>query len=255
MPGKSFAIIVASPRARTGKTLLARLIAEHFLLQGANPQLFDTDAAERKLASYFPDRTAVVNLERVPDQMKLFDRPAAPDPDTQVIDLTHRSFQKFFQMMEEIDYPAETRALGIAPAIFYLPARDADSHEQGRLLRERFDDCSFVVVENAALGEIAREARQSQAYGALRAQPLRLSLPQIDPFFAGAIDDARLSLSDFLRQPQTRPPTSRLPFAYLSLEARAAITAWLKQSFREIGRIFDALASRAEPSSGEAARF
>ena len=46
MLGKSLAILVVSPRERSGTTLIARLFAEFLRLSGENPLLFDTDAAK-----------------------------------------------------------------------------------------------------------------------------------------------------------------------------------------------------------------
>lgn len=258
MPEKKFAIIVASLRARSGKTLLARLIADYFLLAGETPEIFDTDAVERRLSACFPERATVIDLERVTDQMKLFDTLEAPLPETQVIDLTHRSFKKFFKLLQEIDYAAVAQARGIEPVIFYIFDRDAESYEQGRLIRDHFKDCGFVLVENAQLGEIGKDLRKNSAYLALKMHHPRMTLPQIDPFFVGVIEDPKFSLSEFMRKAEGRepPPRARVPpaeisLAYMSHEARATIAAWLKQAFRELKRVVDELRAMSKASSEE----
>jgi hypothetical protein len=250
MPEKNFAIIVASLRARNGKTLLARLIADYFLLNGVKPEIFDTDAVERKLAGYFPELTTVIDFDRVTDQMKLFDTLQAAPTAMQVIDVTHRSFQKFFRLMREIDYAAEARSRGIEPVIFYIPERDSESYEQGRLLRERSKDCSFVLVENAHLGEIGKDTRRSTAYAAFKSHSLRMILPQLDPFFTGVIEDPKFSLSDFIRpapagQP-ARMPSAHLSLAHLSREAGDGIRRWLKDVFNNLKWVMDELKLRGE---------
>ncbi|MDO8533727.1 MAG: hypothetical protein Q7S17_03170 [Xanthobacteraceae bacterium] len=250
MPEKNFAIIVASLRARNGKTLLARLIADYFLLTGDKPEIFDTDAVERKLAGFFPELSTVIDLDRVPDQMKLFDTLQAALPATQVIDVTHRSFQKFFKLMRDIDYAAEARSRGIEPVIFYIPDRDPESYEQGRLLRERCKDCSFVLVENAFVGEIGKDTRRSTAYAAFKSHYLRMTLPQLDPFFTGVIEDPKLSLSDFMRPAQAerpaRMPSAQLSLAHLSREAGDGIRLWLKEVFKNLKWVMDELKLRGE---------
>ena len=72
-PRPSVAAIVASLHGRAGKTLLARILADYFILSGRRPALFDTDATERMLHSAFPDDAIVVDLTEVRDQMILFD--------------------------------------------------------------------------------------------------------------------------------------------------------------------------------------
>lgn len=241
MRERNLAIIVAALRPRSGTTLLARVFADYFILSHENPLLFDTDGIDRKLSRYFPERTRVVDLDRVQGQMALFDTLAAPLAEKRVVDVDHRSYRKFFDLMHDIDYLAEARLQGIEPVIFYIVARDRESCEQAGVLRHRFD-CPFVIVENTFLGEPKEEARRSSAYGLLKSHPLRLRMPALDPLVADVIADAGLSLGAFMRD-QVR----NLSLAYLSRESRPTIRAWIMQMFKEIHRVTRAIEARAQP--------
>jgi len=245
---KSYTYIIASPHGRTGKTLLSRLFVDYAILAGQHPEIFDTDAAERKLAACFPARAVVIDLDRVPDQMKLFDTLTAPAAVPRVVDVMHRVFRKFFRLMQEIGYVAEAHAHEIEPVIVYIPDRDLESYEQGRLLREHFKDSHFIVVENALLGKPDRHVQQSKHYKALMAHDLNLYMPVLDPMFAGVIDDPKLSLSEFMGETPVARPTGELSLAYLSLEARASIRGWLKEVFGEIQRLSEVIKFRADLS-------
>jgi hypothetical protein len=242
VPDKKHAIIVASPRARTGKTLLARVIVEHLLLSGIPHVVFDTDAVERRLASFFPERSVVIDLDRVPDQMKLFDTLGSPVAVTQLIDLTHRSFKKFFSLMRDIDFVAEARASGFEPVIFFIPDGETDSYEQGIILRDQFRESGFVLVRNEALGEPSREALRNPSFAAFVGHTPRMTLQRLDPFFLTAIADPKLSLSEFMRrslmrESPSRMATEQMSIAYMSREARSGITVWLQSAFTEIRRV------------------
>jgi hypothetical protein len=245
---KSYTYLIASPHGRTGKTLLARLFADYALLAHQNPEIFDTDAAERSLAAYFPTRATIVDLDRVPDQMKLFDTLTAPTPAPRVVDVMHRVFRKFFRLVQEIGYVAEARGRDIEPVIVYIPDRELASYEEGRLLRDHFKDCHFIVAENAIIGKPDRHVQQSEHYRSLMAHDLQLYMPALDPMFAGVIDDPRLSLSDFARETPVDRPLGELSLAYLSLEARAAIRGWLKEMFGELRRLGEVVKLRADLS-------
>jgi hypothetical protein len=255
MPGKNFAIIVASPRARTGKTLLARLIADHFLLHERRIEIFDTDAVEKSLTASFPESSVVIDLDRTVDQMKLFDTLAAPMPESQVIDLTHRSFQKFFKLMRDADYVAEAKARGIEPVIFYIPDRDVETYEQGRNIRDFFHDAAFVLTENAFLGELAKDTRRSESYLAFKNHRPLLEVPTLDPFLTGVVMDPALSLSEFMRRARATdpaapltPPPGQQSLAYLSRETRAGLTAWLKPMFAKLDAVLNEINERPMPS-------
>src|SRR5229473_439586 len=136
MTGASLAAIVTSPHGRSGKTLLARALVDYFMLSGGRPYLFDTLAE--------------------------------PLSEMRVVDVGHHSLTKFFELLRDTDFIAEARSHGIAPVIFYIPDRKADSFEAGAILRDRFPDCPFVVVENAFLKAPKRNVRQGTAYKALK---------------------------------------------------------------------------------------
>ena len=85
----SLAAIVSSLNGRTGKTLLARVLADYFVLSGNRPLVFDTDATEQTLHASFPYDTMVADLSEVRDQMMLFDTLAGRSCEARVVDVSH----------------------------------------------------------------------------------------------------------------------------------------------------------------------
>jgi hypothetical protein len=79
--------IVASPRPRAGKTLLARLLMEYFLDNGRLLVGFDLNPREPTLAGRFPKLVWPVDIGDVRGQMELFDRLVADTASTKVIDV------------------------------------------------------------------------------------------------------------------------------------------------------------------------
>jgi len=235
MADLSYAIIVASLHGRTGKTLLARVIAEYFMLSGEMPYIFDTDPVDHRLLTLFPHTTRVVDLPQVPHQMTLFDTLAKASRESRIVDLTHRSFGQFFDLMRQTDFIAEARARGVEPVILYIPDRRRDSFEAGVALGQRFPDSAFVVVENAFLGEPRDSVRSGDAYRALKAHDLRLLVPTLAPDITEALDEPSLSLSEFMRRPLSRGDAERLP-EYLR-RARAELRTWLLAIFQGVHRI------------------
>jgi MinD-like ATPase involved in chromosome partitioning or flagellar assembly len=92
MPFRSSVTIVASPRARVGKTLLARLLTDFNAQEGRSVAAFDLNAGGDTLAQFLPERTAVSTIGDVQGQMALFDRLIAEDGAAKVVDLGHESF-------------------------------------------------------------------------------------------------------------------------------------------------------------------
>lgn len=234
-----FTAIVASARARTGKTLVARLLAENFILAGGQPAIFDTETGERGLWSCFRDDSLALDLDRVTDQMALFEHLTSQQPDSRVVDISNHSFRKFFDLMRDSDYVTEARERGIEPVILYIASPDPDSFEQGRQLHEQFPDCPFVVVENDYLGSIKPLTKLGAGYRALEHLRPRLHLAALDPSLSKAIDDPSLSFSEFIRDPNPELPAGDA----------GAVRTWLLGSFQKVY----ALMKELEKVSGAAA--
>ncbi len=246
MPDVSFAIVVASLHGRTGKTLLARVIAEYFLLSGEQPFIFDTDAVDHRLLTLFPHDATVIDLAQVPQQMMLFDTMAEASRESRVVDLTHRSFGQFFDLMRQTDFIVEARSRRVEPVIVYIPDRRHDSFEAGVALGRRFPDCAFVVVENAYHGPPRESTRQSEAYRALKAHDLRFVMPRLSPDITEALEEPALSLGDFMRRPLSHADAARLPEELR--RARTELRGWLLGLMQEIHRVTRAVASYAAPA-------
>jgi hypothetical protein len=258
VPEKKRIHIVASPRPRSGTTLLARLIAERLAFAGERCIAFDTAGGERRLSSYFLETTEI-DLERVADQMKLFDAFVAAPGASQVIDVGHRQFARFFALCHSFDYFSEAAAAGIEPVLFFAPDNSIEAFDAGLQLHKDAPELPAVLVRNAVLGEPDRALAGSTSYTALRADMPLMRLARLDPLFVTAMDDPRLSLSEFMRRStlrQSAPPLTpgQMSLAYLSLETRNAIATWLRSAFDEIRRALaevDRHKRPARPQSGQ----
>ena len=125
-PRPSVAAIVASLHGRAGKTLLARVLADYFILSGRRPALFDTDAAERMLHGAFPDDAIVVDLTEVRDQMTCSTRSRRVRPRHASSTCRIIRARKFFKVMQESHFAAEARARHVEPVIFHIMDRNPD---------------------------------------------------------------------------------------------------------------------------------
>ena len=233
---------MASLHARTGKTLLARVIADYFVLSGTRPLLFDTDAASRTLRAAFPYDTVVVDFEAVRGQMILVDTLATRGAEPRVVDVSHQVCGKFFKIMQQSDFVAEARRRQVAPIVFYLADRTPDAYEEARLLRDRFD-CPLVLVENAYVGGPKDLTRRSAGYLALEDHPLRMAMPRLGGDIVEAIEDG-LSLGELVSRPLSR--ASDEPGA-LPFDDRAALRSWTVAIFRDIHRVIRAAEAIAPP--------
>src|ERR1700690_3812244 len=112
--------IVASPRPRVGKTMLARLVIDFYLQEGRSVAGFDLSSEEGRLADFLPEHTVTSAIGDIKGQMALFDRLIAGDDTTKIVDLGRESFESFFEVANRIDFAGEARRRGIASAILFV---------------------------------------------------------------------------------------------------------------------------------------
>jgi hypothetical protein len=127
MPLRNSIIIVASPRPRVGKTLLARLLTDFHLQEGRSVAAFDLNVGNGTLAQFLPAHVTLSAVDDLKGQMALFDRLIADDAVTKIVDLGHASFQLFFTLAHQFGFTREARSRGIAPVILYLLTPDYTS--------------------------------------------------------------------------------------------------------------------------------
>lgn len=119
--------IVASPRPRVGKTLIARLLTDFHLGENRKVVAFDLNSGERTLTQFMPKQTVAASVGDVNGQMALFDRLVTGDDTTKIIDLGHESFESFFTLAQQIDFIEEARQRSIAIAILFMVTPDQTS--------------------------------------------------------------------------------------------------------------------------------
>jgi hypothetical protein len=144
--------IVASPRPRVGKTLLARLLTDFHRHEDRTVAAFDLNSGEGTLAQFLPEHVTASEIVGIQGQMALFDRLVADDGITKIVDLGHESFESFFTLAKQIGFAEEARRRGIAPAILFVITPDHTSVEAYRGLRSRLPQATLAPVLNELLG-------------------------------------------------------------------------------------------------------
>ena len=140
--------VVCSPCRGVGKTLLSRLLIEFHAIDDRPVAAFDLADEGPQLADFLPQFTTVVDLGDTQGQMALFDRLIADQDAAKIIDLSHRTFLKFFEVVQTIDFFEEARRCSIEPLILFVIAPDPKSAQAYSMLRHQFTAASLMPVRN-----------------------------------------------------------------------------------------------------------
>jgi hypothetical protein len=219
MSFRSSITIVASPRPRVGKTLLARLLTDFHSHEGRLVTAFDLNTGDRTLAQFLPDKTATASIRDVNGQMALFDHLVAYEDITKVIDVGHDAYEGFFSLAHNIGFVDEARRRSIAVAILFMVTPDHTSVTAYRSLRERFTHATLAPVHNEILGPAQHRDKYPLASGG----PGVVRMAALSPGLRRYIDTPPFSFAD----PRIADPTRIPETAYAELER------WLRRIYLE----------------------
>lgn len=210
--------IVASPRSRVGKTLLARLLIDFHAQEGRAVAAFDLNSGGGTLAAFAPERTTVSEIADTVGQVALFDRLIADDGVTKVVDLGHESYAAFFALAGQIGFAEEARRRAIAPAVMFVATPDATAVEAYAALRARLPQAMLAPVHNEIFGAAQHRGR----YQLVGRGDAMVHLPLLAPGLHKYVEAPPFSFAD------AALASSRVP-----LEVQVELQRWLRRVWRE----------------------
>jgi hypothetical protein len=215
--------VIASPRPRVGKTLLARLLTDFHLREGRPVAAFDVNAGEATLAEFLPQHATTAAIVDIKGQMALFDTLVAADTINKVVDLGHESCEPFFSLAGKIGFAEEARRRGIAPAVLFIMTPDHTSVEAYRRLRSRMPQLALTPVHNEMLGAAPRRDQ----YPVAGSGAVQVKMPALTPGLRKYIERPPFSFSD----------ASLANAPNVPLDAHIELQRWLRKThleFREL---------------------
>lgn len=213
--------IVASPRPLTGKTFVARLVADFLRLDGGTVAAFDLDPDDDSLAEALPELTVKSDIGHTRGQMALFDRLIAEDGVAKVVDVEHRQFDRFFSLLAEIGFVEETRSRAVELVILFAADAHPASARAYADLQRLFPEAVVVPVFNEAVVK-GRKLRDSFPF--TRAATVPVQIPLLPPLLKAQVSTSCCSFADF---------HGRLPANVPHNEA-VELRSWTKRAFLEL---------------------
>jgi len=194
MPQQTPLYIIASPRPRVGKTLIARLLIEFFRSSNRLLVGYDLNPREPALAGHFPHLVFTVDIADTRGQMTLFDQLLADASITTVIDLGYGPFDQFFTVMGEIGFVEEARRRSIEPIVLFVTDRAPATVRAYAGLRRRLAATTFVPVHNEAVSV----AFEKEEFPPSRAECRMIRIPRLSPIVRGVIDRPSFSFGAYM---------------------------------------------------------
>jgi len=152
MPAQPTIYIVCSDRSRNGKTLLARVLTDHLLIEERDPFCFDLSAPEGVLRAFFPGRTALIDMGDEKGRAKLFDILLARAGRDYVIDVPGSQLARFCEAAAEVSLSEAAGAKGFRLCVLFVVDRDPASLKSAVAVEDMLQPDLLVPVVNRFVG-------------------------------------------------------------------------------------------------------
>ena len=202
--------IICSDRARNGKTLLARLLADWLVLTGEAPLAVDHDLP----ASPFAGRTAAaarrVDFTRTPERVALFDAVIAAPGRAVVVDVPAPLLDRWIEEATTVGFLEAAAEQGPVPQFLHVIDRDRASLDAARRLAARVAPAMVWPVRNRAIGDCLEEADAAAVYLDL-GRGGEIVLPALSADALAFVETPGFTFARFMRG-DLAAPSARLSF-------------------------------------------
>ena len=188
--------VVACPRPRVGKTLVARALTEFYRADGRPVAGFDLGSGDNGLTAFLPKFALAAQITDTRGQMALFDKLIVADEKPKVVDLDAGQFESFFKVMADIGFVSEARRRAIEPVVMFIATTDDRSVAAFAELHQSFADLTVVPVYNEG---VARGTYLRDKYPSRGALAIPVQVPQLSPSLKHIVDTKPFSFSAFRR--------------------------------------------------------
>jgi hypothetical protein len=220
MGRRTIVFIACSPHARTGVSTTARLLTDYYLSRQMVVKGFDADPHEPFYAELFPQHVGSIDVNDIKGQIALFDGLLLQDDTPKIVDVWHRSYDKFFATIKEIRFIEEAIRVGLEPIFLYHVDPTERSLAGALALHEAWGEIGIIAVNNEGAAPLG-----AQAHDILSRYPARgkFVIGALDTPVARILQDTDFSFTRFL----AAPPSD------MSIVVRAALKSWISSIFTQ----------------------
>jgi hypothetical protein len=145
---KPTVILVGADKGGVGKTTISRTLLDYFAAHQISTRAFDTEAPRGTLKRFHPDVTDIVDINLVPDQMKIFDTLNSADAAVTVIDVRAGLMSVTLRALRDIGFIDAAKKGQITFALFHILGPTIASLDEIADTAAYLGDARYFLVKN-----------------------------------------------------------------------------------------------------------
>ncbi len=145
---KPAVVLIGADKGGVGKTTVARTLLDYFAHHQVRARAFDTEMPRGTLKRFHPDVTDVVDINHVPDQMRIFDTVNSTDAAVSLIDVRAGLLSPTLRALRNIGFIEAAKKGHITFVLFHILGPSIASLDEIAETAAYLGDGKYFMVKN-----------------------------------------------------------------------------------------------------------
>jgi hypothetical protein len=244
---KPAVIIVGADKGGVGKTTVARTLLDYFSAHQVRTRAFDTEAPKGTLKRFHPDVTEILDINLVPDQMKIFDTLNSADASVTVIDVRAGLMSGTLKALRDIGFIDAAKKGQITFALFHILGPSIASLDEIAETAAYLGDASYFLVKNCINSThfFQWDEQTHASYFKQVKSAVEITIPKLNEMATEQVELASVPFVTFVAN--KRPNGEAAAYSFV---LRGYVRHWLGNVWAEYDRIglTNLVAAQAPPA-------
>jgi hypothetical protein len=231
---KPAVVLIGADKGGVGKTTVARTLLDYFADRQVRARAFDTEVPRGTLKRFHPDMTDVVDINHVPDQMRIFDTVNSTDAAVSLIDIRAGLLSPTLRALRDIGFIEAAKKGDITFIVFHILGPSIASLDEIADTAAYLGDAKYFMVKNFINNTHFFEWDEATHAGYFKRLPdsIEITVPKLVEMAAEQVELASVPFATFIaNKKQSGDPAS------YSFVLRGYVRHWLDNVWAQYDRI------------------
>ena len=244
---KPAVVLIGADKGGVGKTTVARTLLDYFADRRVRARAFDTEVPKGTLKRFHPDVTDIVDINHVPDQMRIFDTVNSTDASVSLIDVRAGLLSPTLRALRNIGFIDAAKKGHITFVVFHILGPSIASLDEIVETAAYLGDGKYFMVKNFINNTHFFEWDEAThaAYFKRLPDAIEMTIPKLPEMASEQVDLASVPFATFIANKKK----SGDPASY-SFVLRGYVRHWLDCVWAEYDRVTltDILEAKESPA-------
>ncbi len=241
---KPAVVLIGADKGGVGKTTVSRTLLDYFTDKQVRARAFDTEVPRGTLKRFHPNVTDIVDIDHVPDQMRIFDTVNSADASVTLIDVRAGLLSPTLRALRNIGFIEAAKKGQITFAVFHILGPTLASLDEIAETAAYLGNAKYFMVKNFINNTHFFEWDEAtySSYFKQISDSVEIVIPKLNEMATEQVELASVPYLTFIaNKKQSGEPAS------YSFVLRGYVRHWLGNVWAEYDRInlTDIVAARA----------